>query len=928
MKNTVYWILCSLFVFYFNQHGAQAQSKKEDILRERHRAQSIGQNHFSDHLDMARNAAHSSSLLASETNARVLDAIIPDFQVNENAGGASQFTPAIASDDNGNFVLAWADRRRGFGDIYAQRYSAEGTSVGINFKINDHDEVNSSFTPAVTWSKKGILMIAWWDKRNGDDDIFAQRVASDGTALGANFRVNDDTGNTNQDHPAIASDAEGNFIITWQDDRDGRDNIYAQRFSEGGTALASNFRVSQGSGFKGNPAIATDSTGNFVITWDDDRDFARSQIYARRFAGDGTPLSDNFRVGDDLTRGHLFPAIAADADGNFVIAWLTLHDGKEGIVAQRYASDGSKSGGNFKVNDDDGSVDKLTVSAAMDAEGNFLISWRDERNGHDDIHAQYFTHNGSAQGSNFRVNDDAGEARQLSPASITTGVGKFVVAWTDRRNQTSDIYAQRFEQGSIAVGDNFKINDDFGSAEQSLPAMTLDSNGNFVIAWADRRNGDVDSYAQRYSSDGTALGVNFKVNDGPGSSFLLPPDIASDDNGNFVITWLHHRFPTSTIYAQRYASDGTASGSNFRVNDALDSERRFSPAVASDVNGHFIITWRDEREGSGDIYAQRYAPDGTPLGSNFRVNDFAPAFQTRPAIATDADGDFVVVWQDPRNLGYDDIYAQRYSDDGTASGANFKVNDSERTFQCCPAVAMDDFGNFVVTWYDESNEDIYTQRFASDGTALGSNFKVNEIESSGSPYSVAIAMDLDGNFVITWQDRRHDNGDIYAQRYHNDGSTFGENFRVTNTSQNLQMSPSVKLWNQRIYNVWTDNRTGNTSFDIWANVLDSTAPVSIAENRSKRAPSEFELQQNYPNPFNPSTTIGYSIPVSSAVEISIYNVQGQLVKSLTNQEQTAGTYQVRWNGTDDHGAPVSGGIYFYRLKAEHHAQFRRMILLR
>ncbi len=97
-------------------------------------------------------------------------------------------------------------------------------------------------------------------------------------------------------------------------------------------------------------------------------------------------------------------------------------------------------------------------------------------------------------------------------------------------------------------------------------------------------------------------------------------------------------------------------------------------------------------------------------------------------------------------------------------------------------------------------------------------------------------------------------------------------------------------------------------------------------------PKSFSLAQNYPNPFNPSTVIRYSLPVARqkrlAVSLKIYNILGQEVRSLVEEKQAPGYYEVKWDGKDEGGNPVSSGIYFYRLNAGGFSNAKRMVLLR
>ncbi len=94
-------------------------------------------------------------------------------------------------------------------------------------------------------------------------------------------------------------------------------------------------------------------------------------------------------------------------------------------------------------------------------------------------------------------------------------------------------------------------------------------------------------------------------------------------------------------------------------------------------------------------------------------------------------------------------------------------------------------------------------------------------------------------------------------------------------------------------------------------------------------PTEFALLQNFPNPFNPETTIGYELAESADVTLQIYNVVGQVVRTLmVSEPQLVGRYQVRWDGMDDRGVPVSSGIYFYQISAGKFQDVRKLMLLK
>ncbi len=96
----------------------------------------------------------------------------------------------------------------------------------------------------------------------------------------------------------------------------------------------------------------------------------------------------------------------------------------------------------------------------------------------------------------------------------------------------------------------------------------------------------------------------------------------------------------------------------------------------------------------------------------------------------------------------------------------------------------------------------------------------------------------------------------------------------------------------------------------------------------REIPSEFSISQNYPNPFNPTTSIKYAIPQDARVSLVIYNMLGQVVKTLVDQEQEAGYYTVRWDGTNDFGGKVASGIYIYRIVAGKYTSTMKMNLIK
>jgi len=124
----------------------------------------------------------------------------------------------------------------------------------------------------------------------------------------------------------------------------------------------------------------------------------------------------------------------------------------------------------------------------------------------------------------------------------------------------------------------------------------------------------------------------------------------------------------------------------------------------------------------------------------------------------------------------------------------------------------------------------------------------------------------------------------------------------------------------------------NLDFEIVNAMIDDVAGLSVTTNVSdlsvKALPTVYALSQNYPNPFNPTTTIDYSIPKSGNVEIAIFNIAGQKVRTLVSQKQDAGFYKVVWDGHNDTGESVASGLYFYRLVSGSFSNIEKMTLVK
>ncbi len=864
-------------------------------------------------------------------------AIVSDFLVNDNTGssGINQFCPAISSDRSGNFVVAWLDWRNGEVEIYAQRYSKNGCPLGNNFRVMDDLKSNLVSEPSVATDADGNFIITWEDNRNGDFNIYAQCFDCDGKAKGKNIRINHVLLDSWQEseYPAVAADSNGNFMIVWSEFSSKGADIYGQCLSCDGDLIGHNFKISddKGSDLQVIPSVAADGAGNFIVAWQD-VGFGYDHIYVQRVTKSGKRIDQtNIRVDDAGGKIRLWSPtpVSADKFGNFMIAWVDIRNGNRDIFAQRFNNKGIPLGNNFKVNDDPGNNDQFHPSIAIDKLGTVILVWGDLRNGDEDIYAQFYQWNGTPLGGNFKLSNDSTNANQSRPTVTASQNGWFAVSWDDDRNKQEDIYTF-IHSGDPGLSDKtILVNDDLNSSAQENSTLCIDSLGNFVITWADGRNGTRCIYVQRFSNDAAPLGENFMVNGHMGSFIQGTPSVACDQLGNFIITWYDHRYGTSDIFCQRYTHDGATIGENFKVNENQNKTYQWGPALTCDREGDFVIVWTDSRNDLDnykyDIYAQRFNKEGEKLGHNFKVNDDSwNADQKSPAIASSAKGDFIIVWQDARKGNWD-IYAQRFLNDGSPVGHNFRVNDDQGSkTQKQPCVSMNKEGRIVIAWRDFrlKKPTVFAQIYDHSGNAVGNNFIVSDTLENAFIYPPSVSMADNGDFVIAWTILSNGNRDVYGQRFDSQGNKIGLKFRIPNTSNQEQYAPDIHIWNNRIYTTWTDTRLEGRSTDIWANILDWDDPTHIGKARDEK-PFTFQLEQNYPNPFNPVTAIRYRIGAPTHVRLTVYNLLGQTVQYLVDQNQKPGDYTVNFDASH-----LPAGLYLYQLSAREFTEVKKMVLVK
>ncbi len=338
------------------------------------------------------------------------------------------------------------------------------------------------------------------------------------------------------------------------------------------------------------------------------------------------------------------------------------------------------------------------------------------------------------------------------------GAGNAVALW---RSENNGVVGQRFDNLGTPVGTEFVV------SSGSKPAIAVVPDGRFIAAWHKQDPGaDHDIFVELYDSLGVPAGTAIRVNSRLANG-QTHPMIGAADDGSFVVAWrsFDPTLDSQDVFARRFDSTGSPLGPDFLVN-TYTTEAQGNP-MALDVapDGSFVVAWRSRfqldglvNQDSGDVFAQRFDPDGATVGTEFLVNTHTPGAQGMGGldVAVNDDGSFVIVWNgnnfsEPYLPG-GEVYGKRYSSTGAVLGGEFQVNTTLKGVAIQPSIANDAAGNFLVAYRadDRDRGGVFARYFGSDGTPMGPDFRVNQ-EEGGHQDCPGASSDAEGNFFLTWK---------------------------------------------------------------------------------------------------------------------------------------------------------------------------------
>lgn len=365
---------------------------------------------------------------------------------------------------------------------------------------------------------------------------------------------------------------------------------------------------------------------------------------------------------------------------------------------------------------------------------------------------------GSVRADEFLVNTRTSNA-QRSPSIAVSATGDLIVAWSSyytSSGRSNEIRLRRFDRAGAPLDvEEFQANTTH-TGNQCEPAVAISADGNFVVVWQGPGPAGTDIFARLFDPNGMPLTDELLVNAAIPSERTYPR-VAANNDGSFVVVWEDrnsHPDDPPCVWGQSFDASGAKQGDEFLV--AADLWGCRYPDVATDADGNFVVTWMLDRS-SRSVQGRLFDSNGSALTDPFDISEIDFSSITRPAIAMDSQGRFVVTWDgDPNLARLDDIHARCFEPNGVPLSGQFFVNTDRAGAQQWPRVAVNDANEVVIVWQSDTDDpntatNVYLRCFDMQGRPTSGQVRVNTWTWGRQRYP-DVALTADGAIAVAWED--------------------------------------------------------------------------------------------------------------------------------------------------------------------------------
>jgi hypothetical protein len=704
-------------------------------------------------------------------------------------------------------------------------------------------------------------------------------------------------------NPTIVSDGAGGAIITWQDNRSLNYDIYAQRVNAAGVPqwTANGVAVCTAAKDQVNQVIVSDGAGGAIVTWQDLRSGTDNDIYAQRVNAAGVPQwAANGVALCTAVNDQQYPTIVSDGAGGAIVTWYDLRSGNNDIYAQRVNAVGVPQWTANGVALCTAANIQAYPTLVSDGAGGAIVTWEDYRSGTSyDIYAQRVSAAGVPQWTADGVALCTAASDQTSPTITSDGAEGAIVTWQDNRSASLHIYAQRVSAAGVPLWTADGVALCTAGYEKKNPTIASDGAGGAIVTWFDNRTGgNYDVYTQRVSAAGVPLWIVDGVALSTAASSQQYPTIVSDGAEGAIVTWEDYRSGTSyDIYAQRVDRFGRLGNPEPVITKVGD--------VLADQGGEVSLQW---------------TASYLDVSPTFEIADYsiwreAPAAAAQSALRV---GARLVGPDEARRAG---MRGGLYRAIPTAAGTTYW-----EYLVSVPARALPGYSHVTPTTTDSTGTSNLLTNFMIMAEGAGgipfwpsapdSGYSVDNLPpGSPAPFTAAY---LAGATHLHWGENSEP--DLAGYRLYR-GSSAGF---VPGAGNLVAAQPDTGYADVgpagSYYKLSAVDIHGNESA---FSLVTPSGTLDVASG----VPRELALALASANPGRGGASLHYSLPQAGAVRLVVYDLAGREVRVLASGRLEGGDHDARWDGRNETGQPVSGGIYMVRLEADGRSLVRRLALL-